>query len=77
MTWNVDFRDLKAEAIYLEPLANTFEWVLIGMSGLLSLALFVAAANASKNGDGILALFCSIGAVVVAVGPYVAKTFIA
>jgi hypothetical protein len=74
--WNVNFKDIKTEAPHIESIGATLEWAIVGVAGLLSIALFVASANASKNGDGITAVCCGVGAVLVAISPYVAKTFI-
>lgn len=60
----------------IETVVNSFEWLIYGAAGLMAISLFVIAANRSKNGDALGACFASLGAVLSAIAPIIAKTFI-
>ena len=59
----------------IERVANSFQWLLYANAGLMSLTLFLVAANRSRNGDSTGAFFAAIGAVVCATAPLIAKSF--
>lgn len=59
----------------LESVINSFEWLIYGSSGLMAIILFVVAANRSKEGDTMGAVLSSMGAVLSATAPIIAKSF--
>ena len=59
----------------LEKVVNSFEWLIYAGSGLIAIVLFVVAANRSKEGDTVGAFLASVGAVLSATAPIIAKSF--
>jgi len=74
--WNVNFKSIEAHAPHVETVSNTLEYGLTSLAFLISFSLFVAAGHFSKEGNAISSISCGVGAVVVALGPYVAKNFV-
>ena len=74
--WVKDFTPVERHAsVDLEQVVNSFEWIVYGASGLMAIVLFIVAANRSKEGDTMGAVFSSVGAVICATAPIIAKSF--
>ncbi len=74
--WVKEFTPIERHStVELEHVVNSFEWFIYAGSGLMAVVLFVVAANRSKDGDAVGALLASIGAVISATAPIIAKSF--
>lgn len=74
--WIKEFTPIeKAVSSDITLVVNSAEWLVYGFCGLGSLAMFVIAGSRSRNGDTLGACLASIGAVVSAIAPIVAKSF--
>ena len=59
----------------IEEVANSIDWFVGGISALTAIALFILAANRSRQGDPLGALLSGVGALIVALAPYIAHHF--
>lgn len=74
--WVKEFTPVERQAsVDLEQVVNSLEWIVYGASGLMAIILFVVAANRSREGDTVGAVFSALGAVLCAAAPIIAKSF--
>lgn len=74
--WSHEFTPVERQAsVDLENVVHSFDWFIHAGCGLMAFILFVIAANRSKEGDAMGALLASIGAVLSATAPIIAKSF--
>ncbi len=74
--WVREFTPIERQSsMDLEKVVNSFEWLIYAGSGLIAIVLFVVAANRSKEGDTVGAFLASVGAVLSATAPIIAKSF--
>ncbi len=59
----------------MDLVSNSVQWVFYSASGLISIFLFLLAANRQRQGDTFGAAMSLIGAVVIALAPTLAKNF--
>ncbi len=75
--WIQNFTPAEREAVQnLDDVVNTFQWSIYVIAGLLAMFLFVLAANRSRQGDFAGAAMSTIGAIVCALAPLIAKNFL-
>ncbi len=74
--WIKDFTPVERLAsLDIEEVVNSYEWLMYSGTGLTSLTMFIIASNFSKRGDTVGACLSSIGAILSALAPVIAKTF--
>lgn len=75
--WSQQFSPEEREAAQnLDSLVNTVEWSVNSAVFLVSLFLFILASHRSKQGDYTGAILSTVGAVVCALAPILAKHFL-
>lgn len=74
--WIKDFTPVeRLVSLDIEEVVNSYEWMLFSLSGMTSMALFLVASSHTKRGDYLGACLSSIGAILSALAPVIAKTF--
>jgi hypothetical protein len=75
-SWSRAFTPLeKQSSSDLEIVTNSMEWLIHAASGLMAIILFTVAAKRSRDGDAMGAALASLGAVLSATAPIIAKSF--
>ncbi len=59
----------------IEAVVESVDWLLHGIAGLAAICLFILAANRSRQGDVLGSCLSSLGAIVSAIAPILAKHF--
>ena len=65
----------RAGAPQIENVATSVHWFVGSISALTAIALFIVAANRSRQGDPVGAFLSGMGAFIVALAPYIAHHF--
>ena len=74
--WEHEFTPVEKQvATDLLKVADSCDWLLYSSCSLMALVMFVLAANRSREGDTVGAILSSVGAVLCATAPMLAKTF--